>query len=95
MAGNVVLYLSLYLGAKWRIAATHFLGCLHLDEVQNFFKIASLEGRRRKLNIKVREANEYERALELRRLEISLTDSRRVAIFKLKVGRRLILSSVC
>lgn len=55
---------------EWRrVAATHFLGCLHLDEVQNFFKIASLEGRRRKLNIKVREANEYERALELSIIE--------------------------
>lgn len=55
---------------EWRrVAATHFLGCLHLDEVQNFFKIASLEGRQRKLNIKVREGNEYERALELSIIE--------------------------
>lgn len=55
---------------EWRrVAATHFLGCLHLDEVQNFFKIASLEGRRKKLNIKVRDANEYERALELSIIE--------------------------
>lgn len=33
----------------WRqVALGHFLGCLHLDEVQNFFKISSLDERRRR-----------------------------------------------
>ena len=33
---------------EWRqVAASHFLGLLHLDEVQNFFKIPSLERRRK------------------------------------------------
>jgi hypothetical protein len=33
---------------EWRqVAVSHFLGGLHLDEVQNFFKIPSLERRRR------------------------------------------------
>ena len=32
---------------EWRqVAVSHFLGCLHLDEVGNFFKIPSLERRR-------------------------------------------------
>jgi hypothetical protein len=32
---------------EWRqVAVSHFLGCLHLDEVQNFFKIPSLKQRR-------------------------------------------------
>lgn len=34
---------------EWlQIAKAHFLGVLHLDEVQNFFKIATLEQRRRR-----------------------------------------------
>lgn len=34
---------------EWRqVALTHFLGMLHLDEVQNFFKLESKEERRRK-----------------------------------------------
>lgn len=33
---------------EWRqVAVSHFLGVLHLDEVQNFFKIPSLERRRK------------------------------------------------
>lgn len=34
---------------EWlQVAKAHFLGVLHLDEVQNFFKIATLEQRRRR-----------------------------------------------
>ncbi len=34
---------------EWlQVAKAHFLGILHLDEVQNFFKIATLEQRRRR-----------------------------------------------
>lgn len=34
---------------EWRrVAASHFLGVLHLDEVQNFFKIPTLEKRRQR-----------------------------------------------
>ncbi|WP_088279067.1 AAA family ATPase [Ideonella sp. A 288] len=34
---------------EWRqVAISHFLGILHLDEVQNFFKLATLEQRRRR-----------------------------------------------
>lgn len=34
---------------EWRqVAATHFLGILHLDEVQNFFKLSTLEQRRKR-----------------------------------------------
>lgn len=33
---------------EWRqVASTHFLGLLHLDEVQNFFKLPTLEKRRK------------------------------------------------
>jgi hypothetical protein len=33
---------------EWRqVAVSHFLGCLHLDEVQNLFKIPTLDRRRR------------------------------------------------
>lgn len=33
--------------SEWRqVAAAHFLGCLHLDEIQNFFRLPSLEARR-------------------------------------------------
>lgn len=39
---------------EWRqVATAHFLGILHLDEVQNFFKIGTLESRRK------RKAGEY------------------------------------
>jgi hypothetical protein len=39
---------------EWRqVASTHFLGLLHLDEVQNFFKLSTLDQRRRR---KVEEA---------------------------------------
>lgn len=34
---------------EWRqVATAHFLGILHLDEIQNFFRIATLENRRRR-----------------------------------------------
>ena len=34
---------------EWRqVASAHFLGLLHLDEVQNFFKISTLEQRRKR-----------------------------------------------
>lgn len=36
---------------EWRqVASSHFLGLLHLDEVQNLFKIQSLERRRKRTN---------------------------------------------
>lgn len=36
---------------EWRqVAASHFLGILHLDEVQNFFKLQTLEKRRSRKN---------------------------------------------
>jgi len=36
---------------EWRqVASSHFLGLLHLDEIQNFFKIQSLEKRRKLRN---------------------------------------------
>lgn len=36
---------------EWRqVASSHFLGILHLDEVQNFFKIQSLERRSKRKN---------------------------------------------
>ncbi len=36
---------------EWRqVASSHFLGILHLDEVQNFFKIQSIERRSRRKN---------------------------------------------
>lgn len=36
---------------EWRqVAATHFLGVLHLDEVQNFFKLPTLAQRRKRQN---------------------------------------------
>ncbi len=36
---------------EWRqVALSHFLGILHLDEVQNFFKLATLKRRRSKLD---------------------------------------------
>ncbi len=36
---------------EWRqVASSHFLGLLHLDEVQNFFKIQSLERRNKRKN---------------------------------------------
>jgi hypothetical protein len=36
---------------EWRqVAASHFLGILHLDEVQNFFKLQTLEKRRNRKN---------------------------------------------
>ena len=34
---------------EWRqVAVSHFLGLLHLDEVQNFFKLSTLEARRKR-----------------------------------------------
>ena len=34
---------------EWRqVASSHFLGLLHLDEIQNFFKLSTLERRRRR-----------------------------------------------
>ena len=34
---------------EWRqVAASHFLGILHLDEIQNFFRLGSLEQRRKR-----------------------------------------------
>lgn len=34
---------------EWRqVASTHFLGLLHLDEIQNFFKLSTLDRRRRR-----------------------------------------------
>ncbi|MBC7751547.1 MAG: AAA family ATPase [Candidatus Saccharibacteria bacterium] len=36
---------------EWRqVASSHFLGLLHLDEIQNFFKLSSLERRRKRKN---------------------------------------------
>jgi hypothetical protein len=36
---------------EWRqVAVSHFLGILHLDEVQNFFQISTLERRRKRTN---------------------------------------------
>lgn len=36
---------------EWRqVASSHFLGLLHLDEVQNFFRLQSLEKRKRRAN---------------------------------------------
>lgn len=36
---------------EWRqVAVSHFLGVLHLDEVQNFFQISTLERRRKRTN---------------------------------------------
>lgn len=36
---------------EWRqVAASHFLGILHLDEIQNFFKLQTLEKRRNRKN---------------------------------------------
>jgi hypothetical protein len=36
---------------EWRqVASAHFLGILHLDEIQNFFKLSTLEQRKRRKN---------------------------------------------
>lgn len=52
---------------EWRqVAVTHFLGGLHLDEVQNFFKIPSLE-RRQKIKSTKSDANDM--SLELSIIE--------------------------
>ena len=55
---------------EWRqVAVAHFLGCLHLDEVQNFFKIPSLERRRKSKVGKTGKAEDNEMPLELSIIE--------------------------
>lgn len=55
---------------EWRqVAVPHFLGCLHLDEVQNFFKIPSLERRRKSKSGKAGKAEEADMPLELSIIE--------------------------
>ena len=52
---------------EWRqVAKAHFLGALHLDEVQNFFKLPSLERRRKSIGQKA-DGNEV-------RLELSIIE---------------------
>lgn len=55
---------------EWRqVAVAHFLGGLHLDEVQNFFRIPTLE-RRRKIKVgKGGRADDHELPLELSIIE--------------------------
>ena len=51
---------------EWRqVAVAHFLGGLHLDEVQNFFKIPSLERRRKSKVGRALKSDETEMPLEL------------------------------
>lgn len=55
---------------EWRqVAVAHFLGCLHLDEVQNFFKIPSLASRRRKASSRTGTTREHDAHLELSIIE--------------------------
>lgn len=55
---------------EWRqVAVAHFLGALHLDEVQNFFKIPSLERRRRGRTTRSAGAADAELPLELSIIE--------------------------
>lgn len=55
---------------EWRqVAGAHFLGCLHLDEVQNFFKIPSLERRRKSKSSKTGRFDESDMPLELSIIE--------------------------
>lgn len=55
---------------EWRqVAVAHFLGCLHLDEVQNFFKIPSLERRRKSKSGKTGRGDDAEMPLELSIIE--------------------------
>lgn len=55
---------------EWRqVAVSHFLGGLHLDEVQNFFRIPSLERRRRSKTGKAGRADDSEMPLELSIIE--------------------------
>lgn len=55
---------------EWRqVAVAHFLGGLHLDEVQNFFKIPSLERRRKSKSGKAGKPDDNELPLELSIIE--------------------------